>query len=371
MKKITLLFLATAIIFSSCAPGDKSKQPCWNAVAGAASASTEFPDFGTYNSQYFVAGYYENAADSYIILRKLVGSAWTTVDTYAIADTNKPWQVRMKIDQANGDIYIAYEKAVSHKVGVLKYSGAIWTLLGGAELDNVAENMDIALDTAGIVHLVTTVTSGTSYAQVSKYNGSWTAVGSLFGGTGTDHPRICVDSSSNTIYVSVIKNDLADTIRDAEVYSYNETTNPAWTLLGGASAATQAALMQKPIYADATGVYLSYTGNSDNLIYVRWFTGGAWSGTGGALNSNAVSAPAELDGKNGTVYAFYGDTDGILVGEGTVRVFKGSAWSLLCSAGFTGVIIHNTHNIYVDKDSGAVFTAYTSTTDYAAYIMKH
>ena len=382
MKKIilsaVLIFIMT-IFYASCKNSNPSSAetaapPCWSTVGDSASGA-EMTCLGVYNHVLYTAGYFEDSSNSYIFISKFNGTAWQQVSTYDITDTNKPWQVRMKIDQSNGDVYVAYEKQVSHYVGVLKYSTSTWSLLGGAEIYNGSPTMDIALDSSNVLYLATIDASGSNpVANVSKFSGTWSAVGSSFGGTGTNQPRIFVDSTTNTIYVSVIKNNLADTVRDAEVYVFNASTGPSWTLLGGASAASSVGLYEKPLYADSSGVYISLLGNDDNLIYIKKYSSGTWSFVGsGAVNSNPVFSPAEIAGNAGAIYVFYGDTDGTLTGQGTVKTVVSNSWQSVCSAGFTTGIIHNTHDILVDNSSlpAIIYTAYTSTSDYRAYIQKH
>lgn len=219
---------------------------------------------------------------------KYDGTTWATLGPYIPDGTNPPSNTNrihsIAIDD-NDTVYVAYvDVSLTNKVAVKKWDGNAWVYVGSSN--------GIAINTSGITNIVLKTLNNDLYITyfvpslgivVGKYdsaNSTWNLVGGFNIANNADELDLAIDSNETPylVYRDLSNNSFAT------VKKFDGTN---WVLVGNPTT-TIGSLPKINIKSDDTPViaYISVSGNA--LINVKEFNGTSWVNFGNSVPTSFI-----------------------------------------------------------------------------------
>jgi hypothetical protein len=230
-----------------------------------------------------------------VTVQKQNGATWSIVGTAGFS-TYMVYKPTMAVNQANGDLYVAYIESISgvFKLSCNKFNGTSWVDVGAPEFLTTGGtgNPGMTINSSGNPVIVTP-TSTTTF-QVFQFNGSsWDNLTSgavsnynsltpldmvyTWGDRGPDPKNnyFPYADSNGDIYVAVSTAMLSSP--GITVFKYSSGT---WTQVGATLAGGSASTYQRVTKSPDGTLYIAYsqTSNTNSIckIYVYKWSGSAW-----------------------------------------------------------------------------------------------
>lgn len=288
----------------------------------------------------------QDASNGYkVTVQKQNGATWSVVGAAGFS-TYMVYEPTMAVNQANGDLYVAYIESVSgvYKLSCNKFNGTSWVDLGAPEFltTGATGNPGMTIDNNGYPVIVTPTFSG---FVVYKYNGSsW--------------DNLTTGATSN--YNSTIPLDIVYTWGDHGAESKNNYFP----------------------FADSNGdiyVAISSAGLSNNGVSVFKYASGTWTKVGATLPGGSDSAfQRVVKAPDGTLYVAYSQTSTYnQICKIYVHKWNGSSWVDITNSGtqiFSSTYSNfNNFSFDIAFDSNSIpFVIYQNTgIDNRAYVKKY
>lgn len=339
---------------------------------------------GCYTSEIFYA--ISPIGEPYVIVRgalgatvkKFDGNNWILVGSNYISAGNVG-STNITFDNS-GNPQVAYtDWHNGGKATAMKFDGSNWAPIGSPNFtQRVATYISMANDPTGVPYVAFRDFSMGYRATVMKFDGTaWIYVGSPGfsqpGTGGASYLSLAFDSNG-TPYVAYSDHSNLPVYK-ASVMKFDGTN---WVYVGGtgfsASDASNTSLVidsnDAPIVAYSDGAnggkatVMKFNGVNWEPIGLPGFTPDAAGYTSLAIDNNDVFYVAYKDYANSQ--------------KASVMTFNGSTWVNLGSPAFSISDVVKSNKIAVDKNSGAIYTAYvnvyaanTNTPTYGASVMKY
>ena len=341
----------------------------------------------------------QDASNGYkVTVQKQNGTSWSIIGTAGFS-TYMVYEPTMAVNQANGDLYVAYIESVSgvYKLSCNKFNGTSWVDVGAPEFLTTGGtgNPGMTINSSGNPVIVTP-TSTTTF-QVFQYNGSsWDNLTSgavsnynsltpldmvyTWGDRGPDPKNnyFPYADSNGDIYVAVSSAALSSP--GIYVFKYSAGT---WTQVGATLAGGSAATYQRVTKSPEGTLYVAYsqTSNANSIckIYVYKWSGSSWidlsnSGTGiynNTTNNNFNGFSFDIAfNSNSVPYVLYQNTGNDW--RAYVKKYNSSTsnWDIARSGQVGGFFMDAGMRLFVDNAGLPYYVGTSSSSEPRVYVVE-
>ena len=341
----------------------------------------------------------QDASNGYkATVQKQNGTSWSTVGTAGFSDY-MVYNPTIAVNQANGDLYVAYVESVSgvYKLSCNKFNGTSWVDVGSAEffITGASGRPGMAINSSGNPVIVTP-SSATTF-QVLQFNGtSWDnlttgatntvpATAPLdvlyqYGGNGSEDRNnyFPFADSNGDIYVAVSSPLIASD--GINVFKYSGGT---WTKVGANLPGGSNDKYQRIVKAPDGTLYVAYSQTSNATpickIYVHKWNGTSWvditSGGTQIFNStysnfNGFSFDIAFD-NNSVPYVLYQNTGNDW--RAYVKKYNSSTsnWDMARSGQVGGFYMDWGMRLFIDNAGLPYYVGTTSSSEPRVYVVEN
>jgi gliding motility-associated-like protein len=340
----------------------------------------------------------QDASNGYkATVQKRNGTSWSTVGTAGFSDY-MVYNPTIAVNQANGDLYVAYVESVSgvYKLSCNKFNGTSWVDVGSAEffITGASGRPGMAINSSGNPVIVTP-SSATTF-QVLQFNGtSWDNL--TTGATNTVPATAPLDvlyqygvngsedrnnyfpfaDSNGDIYVAVSSPLIASD--GINVFKYSGGT---WTKVGANLPGGSNDKYQRIVKAPDGTLYVAYSQTSNATpickIYVHKWNGTSWVDiTGGGTqifnstysNFNGFSFDIAFD-SNSVPYVLYQNTGNDW--RAYVKKYNSSTsnWDMARSGQVGGFYMDWGMRLFIDNAGLPYYVGTTSSSEPRVYVVE-